>query len=117
MSDDFANYEKEFLNNIKRDKSQNISFFGSSLLNDVHKKVLNKTFRINDDATKKSSNKPSTNPTNNKAQMVVNSDVAVRKAVQDLYISLKGLGDKDIAKKLIFDHIMMLNEIFKEFEE
>lgn len=111
MSDDLGNYEKDFLNKIKQDKSSNFSFVDKNLLNNVHKKVLNKTFRVNDNNQNKS------NGLNNKAQMVLNSDKLVRKAVQDLYVSLKQLGDKELAQKLICDHIIMLNEILKEFED
>ena len=113
MSDDFANFEKDFINKIKHDKSKNVSFFDSNLLNNVHKKVVDKTFRVNENTQtpKKSAG------VDNRAQTVINSDKLVRKAGQDLYVSMKQLGDKDVAKKLIFDHIMMLNEIFKEFEE
>ncbi|HPO48767.1 MAG TPA: hypothetical protein PLO89_00435 [Spirochaetota bacterium] len=113
MSDDFGNYEKDFLNKIKQDKSGNASFFDSNLLNNVHKKVLGKTFRINENNQKQQKN----DSVNNKAQTVINSDKFVRKYVQDLYVALKQLGDKEIAKQLIFEHIMMLNEIFKEFED
>ncbi|HOV14940.1 MAG TPA: hypothetical protein PK771_11690, partial [Spirochaetota bacterium] len=82
MSDDFTNYEKDFLNKIKQDRSNNVSFIDSNLLNNVHKKVVNKTFRINENP--QTQKRTENINTNNRAQMVINSDKLVRKSVQDL---------------------------------
>ena len=39
-----------------------------------------------------------------------------RKAVKELAISLGELNDKEIAQKLLGEHIIMLDSIFKNFE-
>jgi hypothetical protein len=53
----------------------------------------------------------------NKADAVIQADKGVRESVQNLVVSLFELGDKEIALKLIGEHIIMLNEAFKEFEK
>jgi hypothetical protein len=104
--------EKNFINNIKKDKKGSFSFFDKNALNDVHNLLVNKTFRVNDNQSKKQMD----NKLSNKANAVIQADKNVREAVQSLVISLSELGDKEIALKLIGEHIIMLNECFKEFE-
>jgi hypothetical protein len=112
--------EKEFLNNINRNRQGGFSFFDKDKLNALYNGVVNKTFRVNENAAQ---NKPKPKiPGNggkmsdNKANTVIQADKQVRAAVQNLVISLSELGDKEIAQRLIGEHILMLNEFFKEFE-
>jgi hypothetical protein len=110
--ENYNNDEKDLLNNISRDPKGNYSFFDKNTLNGVHDAVINKTFRIKDNQNKKQME----NKLSNKANTVIQADKNVREAVQGLVIALSELGDKEIALKLIGEHIIMLNECFKEFE-
>ncbi|OHD13036.1 MAG: hypothetical protein A2086_07520 [Spirochaetes bacterium GWD1_27_9] len=118
---DFTNDEKDLLNKIKHNKSSNINFFDKDLLESLHQGVVNKTFRINPDANKNKPNvsqkpKVSNNQNQNKSQSVIEADKMFRESVKRLYLSLLELGDKEAARRLIGEHILMLNDIFKEFE-
>lgn len=103
--------KQDFLNKINQDKSNNFPFADRRLLDNVYNKVVNKMFRINE-------NPPSTGgqPVQNKAQRVINADKAARAAMQELILSLSDLKDREIALKIISDHIFFLNDIFKDFE-
>ena len=130
---EYSNEEQDLINQINRKKGGGFKFFDDSTLKFIHDKIVGKTFRVNEKTGKnpntkpvnkpnQSSNvnqKPHNNPppkSSDPVQNIISHDKQVREAVQNLYLSLKTLGDKDIAKKLIYEHIMMLNEIFKDFE-
>ncbi|HBI37626.1 MAG: hypothetical protein A2015_01675 [Spirochaetes bacterium GWF1_31_7] len=52
-----------------------------------------------------------------KVEQIIANDKKVREAVQNLVVSLTELGDSDIAMKLIGQHIIFLNDMFKEFDQ
>ena len=51
-----------------------------------------------------------------KVEGIVNADLRIREGVKDLAEALFELNDKEVAQKIIAEHIMMLNELFKTFE-
>lgn len=105
-----TNDERNFINKIRMDKSKNIPLFDPNLLNKIHSKITDKIQRI---ATPETRQVPKID---NKAQNVIQADIRVRESVKDLLDALSDLQDKDIAKRLIAEHIMILNDIFKMFE-
>jgi hypothetical protein len=108
--------EQDLINSINRKKSQGFSFFNNKeLLNSVYGKVVNKEFRINDNKRNNMSNNQQN--MSNKADLVKRNDRQVRESVQNLIMSLVELGDKDIAMKLLGEHIIMMSQAFKEFEK
>lgn len=117
------NDELDLIYRIKRKKDQPSLFSGSVPLSDIHNKIID-TLRshgtIPNENDRKSTNRYSSdnkgNPMENKAQRVMAADKKFREALQELAVSLMDLGDKDIGMKLIGEHIMMLNDVFKEFE-
>ena len=120
----FSQDEQDFLNQINTDKSKNVPIFSEDLLNNVYKNITNRLTRVNENVnanpsqtTKKqapvsSQSQSSGSPVEN----VIAADTALKKDVERLYTALSALGDKEIAKKLVGQHILMLNEVFKEFE-
>ncbi len=108
------NDKQDFLNRINADRSQNFSFGTDKILKNVYDNVVGKTFRMNDKEGKGGGGQPKA--PENKAQVVINADQDVKKAVQNLVLSLIELGDKEIALKLISEHIFFLNDIFKDFD-
>ena len=101
--------EKEIINKILSEKSANIPLFDKDYLSEVHEKVMNRVTRANDE-------KPQQSKAPNKAEIVIQADKNFRSAVRELVISLSELGDKQIAQKLLGEHIIMLDSIFKDFE-
>ena len=108
--------EQDLRNRINRKKDPSLSFFNNkSLLNSVYNKVVNKEFRIDENKGNNMSN--SQQNYSNQADIVMNNDRRVRESVQNLIISLVDLGDKEIAMKLLGEHILMMSQAFKEFEK
>ena len=105
------NQEKDFINKIKQEKSSNIPLFDKDYLSSVHDKVINKIKRVNPKQQPQEESRMT-----NKADSVIKADMNFREAVKELAISLDELNDKEIAQKLLGEHIMMLNDIFKNFE-
>jgi len=108
------NNENDLINRINQKNQGGFGFFDKAGLSSLYEGLKDKTFgKKNNDST--NSNKPNIQ-ISNKANAVIESDKILRQAVQNLAISLSELGDRDIAKNLIAEHIIMLNELFKEFE-
>jgi len=105
--------ERNLFNKINRDKGKNIPLFGDHILNGVHEKITNRLQRIDPNQNQKAKNVPKIE---GKADKVIHADIQLRGAVKDLVDSLTELGDKGVAQKLIGEHIIMLNNIFKMFE-
>jgi len=117
------NDELDLIYRIKRKKEYPGLFSGNVPLSDIHNKIvdnLRSHSTIPSDKNKKTTTSyPSNNkgnPMDTKANRVMSADKKFREALQELAISLMDLGDKDIGMKLIGEHIMMLNDVFKEFE-
>lgn len=104
-----TNEERDFLNKIGYDKSKNIPLFNRNALNEIHTRITNRLQRIVPEELKQ------TPKIQSKASKVIKADVKVREAIKELLESLIELNDKEIAKKLISEHIWILNEIFKSF--
>jgi hypothetical protein len=110
--------EQDLINSINRKKSQGFSFFNNKeLLNSVYGKVVNKEFRINENKRKDNMSNNNQQNMSGKADLVMRNDRQVRESVQNLIMSLVDLGDKDIALKLLGEHIIMMSQAFKEFEK
>jgi hypothetical protein len=110
--------EQDIYNRINRDKSADFSFIGKELLNSVYNKVVNKAFRINENNEKRINMSSNKMPNySNKADIVMQNDRQLRDSVQNLIISLVELGDKEIAIKLLGEHILMMSQAFKEFDK
>ncbi|HNZ26912.1 MAG TPA: hypothetical protein PK385_03525 [Spirochaetota bacterium] len=117
------NDELDLIYKIKRKKEQSNLFRGNIRLSDIHNKVIDNLrshSTIQSDNNKNSTDRYSSDNKGNlmeiKAQRVIAADKIFREALQELAVSLMDLGDKDIGVKLIGEHIMMLNDVFKEFE-
>lgn len=109
-----TNEEKNLINKIKADKSQNLPLFDNKLLSNIHEKVMNRIQRIQPNQT--GGNQGANPGVNAKAELVMQSDMKLRKAVKELVDALTDLNDKEIAQNLLGEHIIMLNSIFKIFE-
>jgi hypothetical protein len=109
--------EKNLINKIQYNRKNNQKFFDDNLLNNVYKKVVNKTLRINNDAGKIKSAGTQISRNGTPADNVIRADKNTRAAIQELVLALAELGDPDIALKLIADHIFFLNDIFSDFEK
>lgn len=112
--------EKDVIDKINRSKKNNIPFLREGLLDSIHKTIINKIQRIDNynnnfsESILKNQNKG--NIMEKKVEAVISADKNVRAAIQALAVSLFDLNDKEIAQKLLAEHIFMLNSIFKEFE-
>ncbi|MBN2544843.1 MAG: hypothetical protein JXB50_03535 [Spirochaetes bacterium] len=109
-----TNEEKNFINKIRADKSKNIPVFDNNLLSNIHEKVLNRLKGIQ--PNQKNTGAMGSSSVNKKAENVIQADIKLRKAVKELIDSLSELNDKEVAKNLLGEHIIMLNDIFKMFE-
>ncbi|MCK4796237.1 MAG: hypothetical protein KAT05_02585 [Spirochaetes bacterium] len=105
--------ESDLINKINKDKNSNIPLFDKDYLSSVHEKVINKVKRT---VPQQQQQEQQQNVTSNKAEEVIQADMNFRKAVKELAISLGELNDKEIAQKLLGEHIIMLDSIFKNFE-
>ncbi|HBD92963.1 MAG TPA: hypothetical protein DC057_02190 [Spirochaetia bacterium] len=105
---------QNILNRINRKKSAETPMFDANLLSGVHKKVLNKLVGTDRDNV---SPKKGERFMDQKVEQIIANDKKVREAVQNLVVSLTELGDSDIAMKLIGQHIIFLNDMFKEFDQ
>jgi Tfp pilus assembly protein FimV len=105
--------EQDIINKIRANKVPNIPLFGKNFLNNIHNKVLNKVQGRSEYQEPESSEPRFAN----KADAVIHADMNFRKDVTDLAESLIDLGDREIAKKLLTEHINMLKEILKQFKE
>lgn len=101
--------ENDIINMINRDKGQNLNLFGKQL-SDVHNKVINQLMG--------KKNNQQQNPANsqNVAEMVSKADYMLRDAVNTLAMILIELKDKELAQRLLGEHILMLSEIYKSFD-
>lgn len=107
--------EKDLINRINRSKKGNIHFLREGLLDSIHKTITDKLQRINN-FPQKQNNQNKGKTMDQKAEAVILADKNVRAAIQDLAVALFDLNDKDIAQRLLAEHIFILNNIFKEFE-
>lgn len=105
-----TNDEINFINKINKNNDSDLSLFPKGIVEGVHKKIINKLKGIDENKTQKNAKEHS------KADIVIQQDIILREAVKNLAISLEELNDKEIAKKLIGEHIIILSEIFKTFE-
>ncbi len=108
--------EKDLINRINRSKKGNIPFLREGLLDSIHKTITDKLQRINNFNNNLKSNNYKGKSMDKKVDAVISADKQVRAAIQDLAVSLFDLNDKEIAQKLLAEHIFILNSIFKEFE-
>ncbi len=109
--------EKDLINKINMSKKGNVPFLREGLLDSIHETITNKLQRIDTSKNQKTNiNQNKGKNMNNKAESVISADKKVRAAIQELAVSLFDLNDKDIAQKLVAEHIFILNNIFKEFE-
>lgn len=108
------NEQQDLINKINHNKKSNIPIFDGNTLNSVHNKVLGRVTGA--DRYDKNKEIPGKVKMDAKVEEIIAADKGVRQAIQDLVISLSELGDKDIAMKLIGQHILFLNDMFKEFE-
>ncbi|HOJ64437.1 MAG TPA: hypothetical protein PLE45_08445 [Spirochaetota bacterium] len=106
--------EKDLINRINRSRRGNIHFLREGLLDSIHKTITDKLQRINNSNQKQNNNKGKT--MDKKAEAVILADKNVRAAIQELAVALFDLNDKEIAQRLLAEHIFILNNIFKEFE-
>lgn len=105
---------QKIINAINRKKSDNKQLFDENLLGNVHKKVTDKFLNVQERGR---TGKEGVFSMDQRAENVIAADKNVRESVQSLVISLSELGDSDIAMKLIGQHILFLNDMFKEFEK
>ena len=103
--------ERNYFNRINKKREENIPLFGKDVTQNIHEKVVNRILRKDQNQQFQQRNQGSM-----KAEAVIQADIVLRKAVKDLTDALTDLKDKDIAQKLIAEHIFMLNNIFKMFE-
>lgn len=126
--------KQDFLNKINEDRSNHHSFIRKDSLSQIHERIINKTMRMDPNAGagngKRSSNSSSSSRNRGqskasnggkmsmkeKAEAVMQNDMQVKEAMQNLILSLSELGDKEIATQILGQHIIFLNDIFKEFE-
>jgi len=104
--------EKDFINKINQPRNNNSGNFSGGQLSDIHEKIMNRLKGNNQNV-----NQNQQSPINNKAELVMQSDMMLRESVKNLTNALMDLGDIEIAKVLIAEHIMILNEVFKIFEQ
>jgi hypothetical protein len=103
------NDRQNFLNKING-KNDNPPLFDRSAVSDIHNKIVNKITR------RDGSGQQSKNEVDAKAELVMEKDIMLRNSVKELVDAIVDLGDREIALKLIAEHIYMLNEVFKNFE-
>ncbi len=107
------NEETAFINKIRAERKPNIDIFNKNIITDAHDTII-KAIRREPMDNKTQANKP--DPVSNKINSVKQADIAVRKSISDLVLALADLGDKEIAVKLISDHIFLLKDVFDNFE-
>ena len=103
--------EQDLINQINR-KKENIPIFNGNPLQNIHDKVVD-SLKSHNHAKSQTTNSSNYD---NKVKQVIAADKKLRAAVQEFSLSLFDLNDNESARKLIAEHIFMLNNIFKEFE-
>ncbi len=98
--------EQDLIAAINQDQPNGAMFGGGDPLGKVHKQMTDRL--MGHYAPNKSQDQ--------KIAAVVLADKKMRNAVKDLTSALFKLNDKEAAQKLLGEHIIMLNQIFKEFE-
>lgn len=101
----------EFFNRVNRDKSKNVPLFDRNEVSNIHEKIID---RIKGGKGGQEAKSSINNPMANE---VIQKDIAFREALTNLTNALVKLNDKEIAMKLIGEHIFMLDSIFKDFEK
>jgi hypothetical protein len=106
------NDQNDFINNINRNKDNgDMSFFDKGMMSNLHNKIINRISRVNQN------NPQDQRQVGNIMDEVIMADMNFRNSLKELAYSLYRLNDADVAQKLMAEHIMMLNEIFKDFEK
>ena len=107
--------QNDLIRKITMDKNQKQSgsLFGKDYLSNIHEKIMG---RIRGNNMDNRSYQNSQVNSNSLADDVISADKMLRQSVTDLANALFNLGDKSVAQRLIGEHIMILNEIFKSFE-
>ena len=111
MSDKNDLNPNDIINKIYEKKGENISLLGENFLSNIHNKIMKKIQRIEDQMPNQESPK-----FNSLANAVIEADMSLRKNITELAESLLQLNDKEIAKKLLNEHISILREVLKEFK-
>jgi hypothetical protein len=101
--------ENDIIKMINRDKGHNSNLFGKQL-SDVHSKVIDQLMG------KKSNQQQNSANSQNIVEMISKADYMLRDAVNTLAMILIELKDKELAQQLLGEHILMLSEIYKSFD-
>jgi hypothetical protein len=102
--------EQDIVNKINEKKGINLPFIKKDFVQGIHDKVINQVKGTTEQQSQQAG-------ISNAAEKVVYADTQFRAAVQELVVALLELGDNDLGRQLIGEHIMMLNSIFQEFEK
>ncbi len=100
----------DFFKRVNQDKSKNVPIFDRNEVSNIHEKIIDRIKGGKGQEAKSSVNNPMANE-------VIQKDIAFREALANLTNALMKLNDKEIAMKLIGEHIFMLDSIFKDFEK
>ena len=100
----------DFFKRVNQDKSKNVPMFDRSEVSNIHEKIIDRIKGGKGQDAKSTVN-------NSLVDEVIQKDKAYREALTNLTMALVKLNDKEVAMKLIGEHIFMLDSIFKDFDK